>query len=80
MDTMTEGEIAQKRANEVKFILRRLIDQVEAAEAEAADTPHDEEKGSLIQGALRVVQRRCSNLAYDIVYANGTLLNTQEAK
>jgi hypothetical protein len=80
MDTMTASERAQQRASEVKLILRQLIDQVEAAEVEAADTPWDEEKSSLIENGLRVVQRRCYNLSYDLVYANGTLLNTQEAK
>ena len=80
MDTMTASERAQQRACEVKLILRQLIDQVGAAEVDAADTPWDEEKSSLIEGALRIVQRRCHNLAYDLVYANGTLLNTQEAK
>lgn len=80
MDTMTASERAQQRASEVKLILRQLIAEVEAAEVEAADTPWDEEKSSLIENGLRVVQRRCYNLAYGLVYANGTLLNTQEAK
>lgn len=80
MDTMTASERAQQRAHEVKLILRRLIDQVEAAEVDAADTTHDEEKSSLIESALSGVSWRCSNLAYDLGYAGGTLLTKQEAE
>jgi ribose 1,5-bisphosphokinase PhnN len=80
MDTMTESERAQERAREVKLILRRLIAEVEAAEVDAADTTWPEEKTSLIESALNDVQWRCSNLAYDIGYAGGTLLTKREAE
>ena len=78
MNTMTESEIAQERAQEVKLILRRLIAEVEAAETDAADTTWDEEKASFLNGALSSVSWRCSNLGYDIGYTSGTLLNKQE--
>lgn len=80
MDTMTEVEQAQERALEVKLILRRLIDQVAAAEVEAADTSWVDEKTDLINNALHNVQWRCSKLAYDIGHAGETLLTKREAE
>jgi len=75
---MTESEQAQKRAEEVKLILRRLITEVEAAEEQAADTNWGDEKADIISGALSSVSWRLSNLAYDLGHSGETLLNKQE--
>lgn len=78
MDTMAESEQMEKRAQEVKLILRRLIAEVEAAEEQAADTDWEEEKAQIICGTLSSVSWRLSNLAYDLGFSGGTLLNKQE--
>jgi len=78
MNTMTESERAQERAKEVKLILRRLLVEVEEAEANAAETTWDEEKASFLNEALSIVSWRCSNLGYDLGYTSGNLLKKQE--
>jgi len=78
MDTITESEQVQKRAEEVKLILRRLIAEVEAADEQAADTNWEEEKAQIISETLSSVSWRLSNLAYDLGFSGGTLLNKQE--
>ena len=78
MNTMTESERAQERAQEVKLILRRLLVEVQEAEANAAETTWDEEKASFLNDALSIVSWRCSNLGYDLGYTGGTLLKKQE--
>lgn len=82
MDTMTEVEQVQERALEVKLILRQLIDQVVAAEVEAADTNWQDEKESLILGALSTVSSRCANLHYGLnrYDKSETLLTKREAE
>jgi len=80
MNTMTESERAQERAQEVKLILRRLLVEVQEAEANAAETTWDEEKASFLNEALSIVSWRCSNLGYDIGYTGGTLLKKRESE
>ncbi len=72
------AERNQERVSQVKLILRRLIAEVETAEAEADDTDWLDEKADIIESALNSVGWRCQNLGYDLLHSSGSLLTKRE--
>lgn len=68
MTLQTEIIKTTKRADEVKFVLRALIAELEAAEAEAADTTWSDEKKDILESALVSAGNRCLTLAYDLTH------------
>jgi len=69
-----------KRVDEVRFVLRQLLAQIEAAEAEAADTKWEEEQDSILHGMMSAVSSRCSNLAYEMAHSGDSVLTKRETE
>ena len=55
-----------KRIDEVRFVLRQLLAEIEVAEADAADTKWQDEQESILNAVLSEVASRCDHLPYDL--------------